>query len=120
MYVYCLNPIDFWNGWHLASDVVCVDMTFDYANETVQINAEDFFPKFTLAKFGARKLGWEEDISWGPFISALPVDDAGGPCPIIIAWKQSNNGTTFVASPFELPWLHNKYIEHVEVFATNY
>ena len=120
MYVYCLNPIDYWNGWHLASDIVCMDMNVDWVCEGTRIDPEIFFTKLRVAKVGARKLGWEGDISCGPYISALPVDDPGSPCPIMIAWKQSNNGTTFVASPYELPWLNGKYTEHVEVFSTDY
>jgi hypothetical protein len=28
-----------------------------------------------------------------------------GDCELVFAVKQSNNGTTFIVSPFPLPWL---------------
>jgi hypothetical protein len=34
--------------------------------------------------------------------SRRPGDGAG---PLMIAWKQDNNGDTFVYSPWPLPWL---------------
>ena len=51
------------------------------------------------------KVGWEGDIREGPFIAGLPTNETGNDGHIMIAWKQDNNGDTFVVSPFKLPWL---------------
>jgi len=58
----------------------------------------------------AREKGWEGDIRRGengPCVTALPFVDPEeyGKAYHIIAWKQDNNGQTFVASPQQLPWL---------------
>jgi hypothetical protein len=47
---------------------------------------------------------WEGDIVNGPYWIPLPTE---GDEKFLIAWKQTNNGTSFVASPFSLPWLGN-------------
>jgi len=44
----------------------------------------------------ALKHGWEGDTIQGPFLSAIPHED--GNADLVLAWKQSNNGTTFIAS----------------------
>jgi len=46
--------------------------------------------------------GWEGDFSAGPCVFALPDSCVAR---VAFAWKQSNNGDTFVVSPVELPWL---------------
>jgi hypothetical protein len=46
----------------------------------------------------------------GPFFSALP-DGMSSSCDYVVAWKQHNNGTTFLVSPWELPWLADEQIE---------
>jgi hypothetical protein len=52
----------------------------------------------------ARLVHWEGDIREGPFVSMLPFPGNNWSAPII-AWKQDNNGTTFIASPVSLPWV---------------
>ncbi|MQX81527.1 hypothetical protein GHK80_36980 [Sinorhizobium medicae] len=71
----------------------------------VNFNEETFQPFFEKAKAIAREAGLEGDMRSGPFVSALPNDDLGSFSDFIIAWKQDNNGATFVASPHELAWL---------------
>lgn len=52
-------------------------------------------------------MGWEGDITEGPYVFMLPMNDGGGTMTAGFIWKQSNNGTTFVVSPFEMPWLRD-------------
>lgn len=47
----------------------------------------------------AKNSYWEGDINDGPFIVELPEQK------ILIIFKQLNNGTTFLLSPVELPYL---------------
>ena len=116
VYVYETNPIDFWAGWQLVheickipphiSDLLNPDANLDDDcgfHSPDYISAIDVAAFFTAAKWTARKIGWEGDISWGPYISMLPQNESD--CLFMLAWKQANNGTTFIASPFELPWL---------------
>lgn len=50
---------------------------------------------------------WEGDIAQGPYVAGLlPSDEDGyGESEVMVALKQSNNGTVFVWSPRALPWL---------------
>ena len=94
-------PIDFWEGW-LTEDQYKSQLTAD----------DDFGRASTIAEYEelrdeafelARAKGWEGDIRQGPFIAGIPTGDHT--TGIMIAWKQHNNGTTFIASPLKLPWL---------------
>ncbi|PSS59873.1 hypothetical protein C6558_36235 [Ensifer sp. NM-2] len=100
IFVYKLGPIDFWNGWLSAADFVA-----ETENVDANYNEETFLPFVEKAQDLARGIGWEGDMRSGPFVSALPNPDSGNLSDFILAWKQDNNGTTFVASPYELPWL---------------
>lgn len=116
VYVYATNPIDFWCGWQLVSEACKIpphirDLLDPQANldDDHQNDSQDYISIFDVAKFfeaakwTARKIGWEGDVAWGPYISMLPHNESD--CLFMLAWKQSNNGTTFIASPFDLPWL---------------
>lgn len=99
IYVYSLGPIDFWAG--MLSEAEYREKM--HAEDVDHID-EVYIPFFDQAKELARSIGWEGDIRQGPFISALPTEDNYHPFTVI-AWKQDNNGATFVASQYELPWL---------------
>lgn len=48
--------------------------------------------------------GWEGDVRDDElYVFALPSDSCETKIGFI--WKQENNGSTFVASPYPLPWL---------------
>ena len=58
----------------------------------------------------AATLGWEGDIREGPFTTMLrDPDDRGGSSTRAIAFKQDNNGVTFVAVHSALHWLFREY-----------
>jgi hypothetical protein len=47
-----------------------------------------------------------------PYVTVLPNPDyEGRRIPVAIGWKQSNNGTTFIASEFGMPWLGTDFVE---------
>jgi hypothetical protein len=94
MFAYARAAIDFWPGW-------LTEEQFKAAIQSVA-EYEDFRDKaFALAK----EVGWEGDIREGPFIAGIPTHETADDGHFIIAWKQDNNGDTFVASPYRLPWL---------------
>jgi len=98
--VYCTAAIDFWNGWQTHADLFQPER-----DETGPKHpATEWPPLWEKAQELARRVGWEGDIRDGPYRTVLP-DEKGGLPPVIIAWKQDNNGITFVASPYRLPWL---------------
>ncbi|HQS18588.1 hypothetical protein [Reyranella sp.] len=103
MFVYSLMAIDFWSGWKSEDDHK--KELVAQANDLHEAAASwDLFLLFKRKAFDlAKKVGWEGDIRSGNFfVSGLPAEGAS---EIMIAWKQDNNGQTFVASPFALPWL---------------
>ena len=108
MFVYARAPINFWHGW-LTEDA--------YRRQLVELDTQqgelggesDAIAKYEARRDAAlalaRRVGWEGDIREGPFIAGLPTDNSGKDGLTMIAWKQDNNGATFVVSPFRLPWL---------------
>lgn len=105
MYMYRMQPIDFWFGWMREGEYL--RRLSKIAKES-RLDVNPF-----LVEYGARRAqafdlardcDWEEDIINGPFISAVP-DATAHENLILIAWKQGNNGDTFVASPVRLEWL---------------
>jgi hypothetical protein len=101
--VYELAPIDHWSGWidlntHDASKFASPYDDAAAFGQMVDAMLDE-------AKFLAEtKLGWEGDVHQGPFLSSLPYDQ-GGHCEPMIGWKQSNNGTTYIASLSPLDYL---------------
>lgn len=103
MYVYSINPIDCWSGWFPLDEFI------------KRMDAYDYWPMEAVYEMLAKAMkiareqhGWEGDVRAGPYIAGLPVQESG--CPeILIAWKQDNNGQTFVASYQELPWLNDDF-----------
>lgn len=105
MFVYeTQSPIDWWIGWHKPEDIFRVGVILATSAADTYWEASDWYAAWTLAQRGARQLGWEGDCRQGPFVCPCPEgDDAGW--RFIIGWKQDNNGTSYIASPVELPHL---------------
>lgn len=99
LHVYALPPIDFWGGWSSVEDA-----TTQWGGSRL-IERWRYERVLAEAFVLASDAGWEGDIREGPFIAGLPHEHAGGKPVFMIAWKQDNNGTTFVASPVQLPHL---------------
>lgn len=111
MIVYMIDPIDFWVGWMTENEFKAnIDLRYWGPNERKHAWNEYLTLKWK-ALGAARNVGWEGDIREGPLISAIPSAD--GDVRYIIAWKQDNNGTTFVATPYPLPWLVDDFAYNV-------
>lgn len=92
LYVYELGPVDYWQG------LIPIEQLAD------EYLARDLYRFAMRAAFMvAKSTSWEGDFREGPFAFGLPTGDCDA--ALAVAWKQDNNGTTFVASPFPLPWL---------------
>ena len=100
LYTYVLGPIDFWEGW-MAPETLGASPYRDLA----AWGPDDVMARLSVAKDAATAAGWEGD---GQFhLSMLPMQDVQ--CEVVVAIKQNNNGTTFIMSPFEMPWLGQPY-----------
>ncbi len=100
LYVYECGPIDHWQGW-TPLPTFLRDEFIDPGQVGRMLQAI------------ARSTRWEGDFRAGeaPRVSALPVGDPD--CALLLAVKQDNNGTTFIASEVRLPWLDEDLI-HAE------
>lgn len=102
LFVYAVMPIDNWAGW--SEPARALSDLFDEMQRPDPIERERFEDMLLVAQSLARKLGWDGTYREGPYVSGLPMPDADD-FGFMVAWKQDNNGTTFVASPVPLPHL---------------
>lgn len=109
--VYRVGPID--HGWDflptvqsLADEIGALE-----AREKVMRGHTNLYDGITIdqltedwqsAKDAAFAQGWEGDTRQGPAVMWLP-GETGFVYGFI--FKQDNNGTTFVVSPYILPWM---------------
>lgn len=120
MFLYTVAPIDV--GWELLQEFP--DSIQKKLNLAIDEGLVDIAIKETdkmLATFHrclevARKHGWEGDFkSYAkPRLLCFPNPDNGN-IQYGFMWKQGNNGTTFIASPFKLEYLGDE--EPVAQFA---
>lgn len=101
MIVYDVGIIDYWSGWQMPEQV------FNQDDDSGDHTWNRWQELWGTAQNLASDLGWEGDISSGPYVSAVPnKPDEFWECSVLIGWKQFNNGQTFIASErFALPWL---------------
>ena len=109
MFVYSIMPIDF--GWeHCPTISEFAGQIAKLAVDNLPYGSEDdfnnFVKDFTTAKQLALEEGWEGDFRGEAHVFQIPVE---GSFTYGFAWKQDNNGSTFVISPVELP--HLKQLE---------
>tara|TARA_Y100000310_G_scaffold337222_1_gene423770 strand:- start:2954 stop:3397 length:444 start_codon:yes stop_codon:yes gene_type:complete len=118
--IYVCGPIDWWEGWWRLTE-------YDYGGDSVvhrrkaimeevatglaavyhrhedrQVLTVELLLQYQSVRHGFGHAGWEGDGSW--YFAVLPDPQEFGSQPIFAA-KQSNNGTTFIASRYKLPWL---------------
>jgi hypothetical protein len=110
MFVYARSAIDYWPGW-ISEEAFLRELNDEYS----VIDPADYQSLKQKAFELAHKVGWEGDIREGPFVAGLPPQGPEPLSDIIIAWKQDNNGDTFIASPIRLSWLedgdYGKWVE---------
>lgn len=114
MFAYARAAIDFWPGW-LAEEQFLDQLKAIYTSDDAEKATGEYEELKQSAFLLAKKVGWEGDIREGPFVAGLPTDMIANDGKIMIAWKQDNNGDTFVVSPIKLAWLeigdYGKWVE---------
>lgn len=65
---------------------------------------DDFLRAWESAKEAASAEGWEGDFRHQPVVFWVPMSTT---FEYGFAFKQDNNGDTFVLSPVAMPWLEN-------------
>lgn len=113
MIVYQLGPIDVWFGWtHLDDVLATASKPLDERIDLCPYSTTTLQNTLTRAQRLAEALGWDGDLREGPYFSRLPENDFY-PGSFLLAWKQDNNGTTYIASPYRLPWLETDCIDWI-------
>lgn len=94
LYVYSPIPLDYWDGWSFADKALLASRNPVYRQ----------FPELLeSAKRAALAYGWEGDGEWR-YAPLAPLPDSHS-CEWMFGVKQQNNGSTFIVSPFALPWM---------------
>jgi len=98
MYLYACGPLDCWPAMMTLAEALALAGSEDVCTPTepIALLGEALH---TAASQGH----WDGDFSVEPRFCPIPGGDVCMDWGVI--WKQSNNGTTFVYSPHELPWL---------------
>lgn len=109
IFAYHMPPIDWWIGWKSECEFIndIVKWFGDLTDITSEINNVSEFK--AAAEIVAKKLGWEGDCREGPYYSGLPCE---GGFNFILAWKQDNNGSTFVFSEVPLSFLQRDAVDY--------
>jgi hypothetical protein len=96
-FVYVTAPIDVWPKCSLWEFIDGID-------KDDLLKPSGILFDFAKACVLASKAGWEGDFAEYPRIFWIPEPNHGD-WVYGFAWKQSNNGTCFIASPVELDHL---------------
>ena len=103
MFVYDAGTIDYCNGMTALKDYI--NLCFLNRDEPCEYLSYLELQKFLISSFMAVKCTvshWEGDIRGDNiFISAIPIGD--NTTLKLLAFKQDNNGSCFIASEFPLP-----------------
>lgn len=89
LYIYCIEPIDFWDGWQRPEN-----------------NHLDGFAEWCdeLLHF-AEALDGYDPVRAGPYYAPMPESYGGS---FIVGWKRDNNGASWIVAPREMPHLHKE------------
>lgn len=113
LYCYHTPPIDFWYGALNHEQLFDVIAHHSPSMRWLVDMLDEIEAVASAAQSGFKQVGWEGDISEGPFFFFVP-SELEMKCGYVL--KQSNNGSTFVASPHPMPWLaEHSMTDHVVV-----
>ena len=107
VHIYKIAPMDHWIGWREEYDFLNDLEKLDDDSYGAAIQAYEAFNVHAYHK--ACKAGLGAETYDGPYVAALPTSD--GEIRLVMAWKQENNGTTFIASPVSLEHLEDDAVE---------
>lgn len=112
-FVYGVGPID-WNWEHLqsvedvarkiGSEHAALQLERDDVDAYYEdgISLEEFLSDWKAAREAASAKGWRGDFRHPPAVFWIP-DETG--FRYGFAFKQDNNGTTFIITPVQMHWL---------------
>ena len=102
-YAYEIIPIDFgWEHCPTVEEYYASLAKDEFHGYTRKDALAQFKRDFARAKELASDKGWEGDIRGDAHVFMVPAENE---FLYGFAWKQDNNGTTYVVSPVKLPHL---------------
>ncbi len=104
LFIYGVEPIDAWLGW-MDEHQFRASLDRWYAPEDRDLIWTIYENFRNAAQKAARDAGWEGDVREGPFIAGVPTFEIRNTSLFMVAWKQDEDGLTFIGSPVRLPWL---------------
>lgn len=106
-HTYEIAPIDF--GWEnlktvqeTAAALLEKSESSTCKNDIDSSELQAFLRSWETAKDAASKSGWEGDFRDQPVVIWIPAETEFS---YGFVFKQENNGTTYIISPVEMPWL---------------
>ncbi|NSW84277.1 MAG: hypothetical protein HPY90_13585 [Syntrophothermus sp.] len=101
LHIYVLGPIDTWRGFTPLTH-------WRWGEETANV--------VLRALVAAVRAGFDGNLRPGEeiYLSGLPCGDDESN-HVVVGLKQDNNGTVFLVSPVDLPYLKEQAIEYVRV-----
>ena len=110
-HTYQLAPIDIgWENLRTVRETAAALLERSAAvakrNDVDDSDLRAFLRSWESAKDEATARGWEGDLRIEPAVMWIPDDTEFN---YGFVFKQDNNGTTFVVSPVEMPWLKSEY-----------
>lgn len=106
-YAYHLPPIDY--GWECLRTVEQTVKILGQREALQKLSGwrdeyptDEFISAWERAQREAKSRGWEGDFRHDPVVFWIPGETG---FMFAFAFKQDNNGSTFVISPVMLPWL---------------
>jgi hypothetical protein len=110
MFIYMLPPID--HGFGLLSSCEDVIRKIDHNGMDSGIYGIPVLASRLYKALDEAKLkGWEGDFTIKPKVLVLPPCGDDFSLTLAFIWKQSNNGSVFIASEDGIPWLAQYFVE---------
>ncbi len=111
-FVYQTEPLDFFFGLssleHAAKDALAMDDGYGRERLMTSLVKQAMEAAYVVSK--AKGSYWEGDIRASElYVFGIPDPENHGVRHGFI-WKQDNNGTTFIVSPVQIPWLEDSLL----------
>lgn len=107
-YIYAQSPIDYWLRWKTPMEYIkSVRNLYEEEKDDPDFHINDFICRLVEIAGCFKKAGWEGDIS-GQDLYVTELPNGNFEMKIMVGLKQDNNGMTFIASPYPLPWMEGE------------
>lgn len=109
MYLYRVEPLDYWDLLIPIESLITENPEYGSSVDLNHLLIQAMEIAYKLSK--KPEYLWDGDVEC-IYLFGLPTrpNEASNKFVHGFAWKQLNNGTTFICSPYELPWMNDAYL----------